>query len=155
MSERAAARHFGISRDSVRKMLSFSVPPWYRRTTAIRCPKLDGFTEIIDAWLVDDRGRNRKQRHTTKRVFERLRSEHGFTGGYLRLIRQRMAEWCEEQRPFLGIFEADESYFGPRRKKGRRGRSRGSKVVVLGIFERAGRSVARSCQMPQAVHYRE
>lgn len=47
MSERAAARHFGISRDSVRKMLSFSVPPGYRRTTAIRRPKLDGFTEII------------------------------------------------------------------------------------------------------------
>lgn len=91
MSERAAARHFGISRDSVRKMLSFSVPPGYRRTTAIRRPKLDGFTEIIDAWLVEDRGRNRKQRHTAKRVFERLRDEHGFTGGYT-IIKDYMRE---------------------------------------------------------------
>lgn len=82
MSERAAARHFGVSRDSVKKMLSFSVPPGYRRRAAVRRPKLDGFTEIIDAWLAEDQGRNRKQRHTAKRVFERLRDEHGFAGGY-------------------------------------------------------------------------
>ena len=80
MSERAAARHFGISRDSVKKMLSFSVPPGYRRRAAVRRPKLDGFTETIDAWLAEDQGRNRKQRHTAKRVFERLRAEHGFAG---------------------------------------------------------------------------
>ena len=29
MSARSAAKHFGISRDSVKKMLSFSVPPGY------------------------------------------------------------------------------------------------------------------------------
>ncbi len=82
MSERSAARHFGISRDSVKKMLSFSVPPGYRRTAPIKRPKLDGFTEIIDQWLRDDVGRPRKQRHTAKRIFERLRAEHGFAGGY-------------------------------------------------------------------------
>ena len=82
MSARAAALHFGISRDSVRKMLSFSVPPGYRRKAEIKRPKLDGFTEIIDAWLAEDQSRNRKQRHTAKRVLERLRDEHGFTGGY-------------------------------------------------------------------------
>ena len=82
MSARAAALHFGISRDSVRKMLSFSVPPGYRRRAEIKRPKLDGFTEIIDAWLAEDQGRNRKQRHTAKRVLERLHDEHGFTGGY-------------------------------------------------------------------------
>jgi len=82
MSERAAARYFGISRDSVKKILSFSVPPGYRRTAPIRRPKLGGFTEIIDGWPREDQGRNRKQRHTAKRVFERLRDEHGFTGGY-------------------------------------------------------------------------
>ena len=82
MSERAAARHFGISRESVRKMLSFSVPPGYRRSAPVRRPKLDGFTEIIDQWLRDDLGQPRKQRHTAKRVFERLRAEHAFMGGY-------------------------------------------------------------------------
>ncbi len=63
-------------------MLAYASPPGYRRTAPIRRPKLDGFTEIIDAWLAEDRGRNRKQRHTAKRVLERLREEHGFTGGY-------------------------------------------------------------------------
>ena len=82
MSQRGAARHFGISRDSVRKMLAFSVPPGYRRTAPVKRPKLGGFTEIIDGWLEDDRRVHRKQRHTAKRVFERLRGEHGFGGGY-------------------------------------------------------------------------
>jgi transposase len=70
MSAREAARHFGISRESVKKMLS--VPPGYRRTAPIRRPKLDGFTEIIDQWLRDDVGQYRKQRHTAKRIFDRL-----------------------------------------------------------------------------------
>ena len=63
-------------------MLSFSVPPGYRRRAEIRRPKLDGFTEIIEQWLRDDLGQRAKQRHTAKRVFERLRDEHGFVGGY-------------------------------------------------------------------------
>jgi transposase len=82
MSKRAAARHFNISRDTVDKAVAFSVPPGYRRTVAIKRPKLDGFTEIIDAWLDGDRDVHRKQHHTAKRVFDRLREEHGFTGGY-------------------------------------------------------------------------
>ena len=82
MSKRAAAQHFNISRDTVDKALAFSVPPGYRRTAPIKRPKLDGFTEIIDAWLDGDKAVNRKQRHTAKRVFDRLREEHGFTGGY-------------------------------------------------------------------------
>ena len=56
MSQREAARHFGISRDSVQKMLAYSVPPGYRRKAPIKRPKLDGFTEIINAWLEEDSG---------------------------------------------------------------------------------------------------
>ena len=82
MSNRAAARHFNISRDTVEKMLAFSVPPGYRRRAPIKRPKLDGFTDIIDTWLEGDRDVHRKQRHTAKRVFDRLREEHGFTGCY-------------------------------------------------------------------------
>ncbi len=69
MSERAAARHFGISRESVKKMLCFSVPPDYRRTAPVRRPKLDGFSDIIDQWLKEDLKQLRKQRHTAKRIF--------------------------------------------------------------------------------------
>ena len=82
MSAREAARQFGISRESVTKMMSFSVPPGYRRTAPVRRPKLEGFIALIDQWLCDDAGRPRKQRHTAKRVFDRLRDEHGFLGGY-------------------------------------------------------------------------
>ena len=82
MSERAAAKHFGVSRESVRKMLRFSVPPGYRRTAAVRRPKLEGFTALIEQWLEEDRSRLRKQRHTAKRIFDRLRTEYGFVGSY-------------------------------------------------------------------------
>ena len=82
MSQRAAAKRFNVSRDTVRKMLSFSSPPGYRRQSVPQRPKLDGFVAIIDGWLEGDRSVPRKQRHTAKRVFDRLRTEHGFTGGY-------------------------------------------------------------------------
>lgn len=82
MSSREAARQFGISRDTVAKMLAYSEPPGYRRTAEVRRPKLDGFTDIIDSILELDRQVHRKQRHTAKRIFERLRDEYGFGGGY-------------------------------------------------------------------------
>ena len=82
MSQREAARVFNVSRDTVRKMMSFSVPPGYRRSTEARRPKLDPFIPIIEGWLEADRTMPRKQRHTAKRVFDRLREECGFVGGY-------------------------------------------------------------------------
>jgi len=82
MSEREAARQFGLARETVRKMLRYSVPPGYQRQQAVRRPKLDAWTGIIDKILEQDKTRGRKQQHTSKRIFERLRDEHGFTGGY-------------------------------------------------------------------------
>ena len=82
LSERAAARRFGLARETVRKMLRYRLPPGYRRTQPIRCPKLDGFMGIIDQILRDDQHRPKKQRHTAKRICERLRAEHAFRGGY-------------------------------------------------------------------------
>lgn len=82
MSQREAARVFNVSRDTVRKMMAFSVPPGYRRRAEVRRPKLDPFIPIIEGWLEADRTMPRKQRHTAKRVFDRLREECGFVGGY-------------------------------------------------------------------------
>lgn len=82
LSQRAAARRFGIDRRTVKKMLSYSAPPGYRRTKPVRRPKLAGFTGIIDAILATDRDVPRKQRHTAQRIFERLKHEYGFAGGY-------------------------------------------------------------------------
>src|SRR4051812_39823247 len=82
LSQREAARRFGIHRSTVRKMLTFSVPPGYRRTKPPSRPKLEAFTAIIDAILAADRASPPKQRHTAMRIYERLRAEHGFAGGY-------------------------------------------------------------------------
>lgn len=82
LSGRQIARDFGISRDSVAKMLAYSEPPGYRRTAAIKRPKLDAYIDQIGQWLAEDKMRPRKQRHTSKRIFERLRDECGFNGGY-------------------------------------------------------------------------
>ena len=81
LSERAAARRFGLARETVRKMLRYRRPPGYRRAQPIRRPKLDAFTGIIDQILREDQCRPKKQRHTAKRIGERLRAEYGFTGG--------------------------------------------------------------------------
>ncbi len=83
LSHHEAGRRFGIDRRTVKKMLSYSAPPGYRRTKPVRRPKLDGFTGIVDAILEADTDPEvpRKQRHTAHRIFERLRDEHGFTGG--------------------------------------------------------------------------
>ena len=63
-------------------MLAYSVPPGYRRQSSPRRPKLDPFTGVIDQILDDDHRVPKKQRHTAKRIFERLRDEYGFDGGY-------------------------------------------------------------------------
>jgi transposase len=54
---------------------------------------------------------------------------------YLRL-RKKLAQECEKLSPFRGHLEADESYFGPRRVRGRRGRSAGRKIIVFGLLKR-------------------
>lgn len=82
VSQRTAAREFGISRKSVRKMVAFSVPPGYRREQPVKRPKLGPWVGVIDAILEEDKTRPAKQRHTAKRVWERLKEEHQFTGGY-------------------------------------------------------------------------
>lgn len=51
-------------------------------------------------------------------------------------IRSRLAEECERSSPFQGELEADESYFGPRRVRGRRGRGAHGKTIVFGLLKR-------------------
>jgi hypothetical protein len=78
------ARHFGIRPRTVAKMLAFSVPPGYRQSRPPARPNLDPFTGLIDGILTQDEGRPRKQRHTSKRIFEHPRGEHGYAGGITR-----------------------------------------------------------------------
>jgi transposase len=98
LSKRAVARRFGIDPRTVDKMLEFSVPPGYRRSKPPVKPKLGPFIGIIDAILAEDKDGPKKQQHTSKRIFERLRDEHGYSGGitivkdYVALRRQRSQE---------------------------------------------------------------
>jgi len=57
---------------------------------------------------------------------------------YLKKIRQRLVEYCAAQSPFTGEVEVDESFFGARRIKGKRGRGAFGKTIVFGIFQRNG-----------------
>lgn len=80
-SQREAARIFGIDRKTIAKILRHSLPPGYQRSVAPVRPKLDPFVEIIDQILLTDKAMLKKQRHTAKRIFERLRDEYGYAGG--------------------------------------------------------------------------
>ena len=97
-SRREAARVFGLSRETVAKMCRHSVPPGYMRTKDPEKPKLGPLLPVIDAILESDKTAPPKQKHTAKRIFERLRIEHSFSGGYtvvkdyVRLARMRARE---------------------------------------------------------------
>jgi len=82
LSQREAARRFGLSRTTVAKMMQFSVPPGYRRSQPPTRPKLEPYIGVIDQILSQDAHSPRKQRHTAWRLFERLRQEYGYQGGY-------------------------------------------------------------------------
>src|SRR5215210_2629333 len=82
LSQREAARRFGLHRKTVRKMLAFSVVPGSLRNKKRARRKLDPVTPIIDRILEADRSAPPKQRHTAKRIYERLRDEHGYVGSY-------------------------------------------------------------------------
>ena len=82
MSIRQAAREFGLARKTVRKMLQFSLPPGYERKKAAARPKLGPWLGVIDQILEDDKSQPKKQRHTAKRIWDRLKTEHHLAGGY-------------------------------------------------------------------------
>ena len=70
---------------------------------------------------------------------------------FYRALRERILLACEAQRPMFGIIEVDESFFGARRVKGKRGRGAYGKTVVFGIFERDGQvytEIVSDCSKP-------
>lgn len=97
ISERAAARRFGLDPRTVAKMMKFSVPPGYVRKKPPARPKLDRFVSVIDSILANDKSLLKKQRHTAKRIFERLRDEHSFRGG-ITIVKDYVAGWHQRSR---------------------------------------------------------
>ena len=77
LSIRALAARHGVHRRAVRQALASPVPPVKRAPVGRPAPKLGAYRAVIDAWLVADRDAPRKQRHTARRVWQRLVAEHG------------------------------------------------------------------------------
>jgi transposase len=80
-SKRSVRREFGIHWDTLQKILDHPEPPGYRRAKPRAKPKLDPFLPVIHQILQADKKAPRKQRHTTLRIFQRLRDEYGYSGG--------------------------------------------------------------------------
>ena len=138
---------FGLSRTTVSKMMQFSVPPGYRRRQAPRRPKLEPYLGIIDQILDQDTHSPRKQRHTAWRLFERLRDEYGFDGGYTIVKDYVREKRLHRQEMFVPLAhppghaqadfgEADVIIAGVRQKAILIKAAANSKIKVVDLFNR-------------------
>ena len=78
---RKIAAQLGVSRNTVAKYVNredFSPLPPAKQVSSL----VDAYASIVEGWLLDDLRQPRKQRHTGRRVYDRLVTEHGFTGSY-------------------------------------------------------------------------
>jgi transposase len=86
-SKRSMCLEYGLGWRTVDKILEHPEPPGYRLKAVRGRPKLGPHTGTIDAILEDDKTAPPKQRHTAKRIFERLRDEHGYQGSEITVRR--------------------------------------------------------------------
>jgi len=79
-SIRKISRQLAISRQSVRKSLTSADLPQYQLTKQRPCPIMAPFRDLIRSWLARDEQAPPKQRHTARRIYDRLVAEYGFSG---------------------------------------------------------------------------
>lgn len=99
LAGREIARRLGVSRDSVAKYTAIQdfspvAPASPPRPGSV---VLAGLEEVVTGWLEQDQTRPRKQRHTARRVFDRLVDEHGYTGSYSP-VQRFVKAWRAEHR---------------------------------------------------------
>ncbi len=103
LSRRAACRKYGLGWHTLKKILSHEEPPGYRQSEPRPKRKLEPFLPIIHQILTDDRQAPKKQRHTARRIFERLRDEHGYQGGQT-VVKDAVRAWKQSrQEVFLPL----------------------------------------------------
>jgi transposase len=81
-SKRSIHRDYGIGHEALAKILANAEPPGYQMAEIRRKPVIGPHLATIEAILAEDREAPPKQRHTARRIFERLRDEHGYGGCY-------------------------------------------------------------------------
>jgi transposase len=96
-SVRELARRHGVHRRTVRQALASALPPERKLPERRPAPKLGAFHALIDAWLAADREVPRKQRHTARRVWQRLVEEQGVV-----VSERQVARYVRERRRRLG-----------------------------------------------------
>jgi hypothetical protein len=79
---RALARKYKVHRRMVREALASPVPALRKAASPRESPVLDAVAPLIDAMLAEDLGAPRKQRHTFRRMWQRLADEHHVTVSY-------------------------------------------------------------------------
>ena len=97
LSQRAAIKKYGMGWHTLKKILAHTEPPGYQQSKARPKRKLEPFLPIIQQILEADRQAPKKQRHTAKRIFERLRGEHGFQGGKT-VVKDAVRAWRQSHR---------------------------------------------------------
>ena len=80
-SKREILRRERIHWKTLKKILSYSEPPGYQMKTDRPKPKIGSYLERIDEIIKEDKALPKKQRHTAKRIYERIRDE-GYQGKY-------------------------------------------------------------------------
>src|SRR5215831_2743289 len=103
MSIREIARTFKHSRRKVREILANPEPKPYTRSKAPPAPVLGSFHAVIDALLAEDEQAPPKQRHTARRIYERLRDEHGYPGGYDQVRRYVFKRRRDHRETFIPL----------------------------------------------------
>jgi transposase len=96
ISKREACREYQLHWDTLKKILDHTEPPGYRRREPRAKPTLGPFLPVIHTILQADREAPKKQRHTARRIFDRLREEHGYTGCES-IVRSAVAQWKRSQ----------------------------------------------------------
>jgi len=89
-SKRSVMKEEELHWETLQKMLAHSTPPGYRRSKNPK-RKVDAYRDWIAEVLRSDMEVPRKQRHSAKRIWDRLREEHDFDGGYT-VVKEVVAE---------------------------------------------------------------
>jgi transposase len=107
LSIRELASRHGVHRRAVRQALESAIPPAKRLPGSRPAPKLGSYRAVIDEWLEADREVPRKQRHTARRVWQRLVEEHGAVVSerqVCRYVRDRRRELGDVGEVFVPLF---------------------------------------------------